>query len=332
MIPVNPTSMLLGALLLLLSMICVPGLLGLLGASLHPRARAFMLARRKRFGFLALFFLVGSVPTLQLLIWQLQSSYETRALGQRLESEQVLGELVLPAGTQVKLARLKPAKDFRGDPLPHGLPSLQHAEFTKQPGKVRGMPVRSLYLDDMRASVRLAEDARLDGWLCSSTENVTFSYPLGARFKPADWQLHSCSLAAGSEVADVVWPKAITVQALENGRWKMEPGHAPIHFQGLYLWVWSIWLDGPYGALQGWDGLLVEPLDLGPMHYPADTRVRAYRGNLLFSPYDDAPAQDRRDGQLLEPNMSVEQNAAGEVLGIHDNEDIGVIDGFTLVP
>lgn len=332
MIPISPTAMLLGALLLLLAIICVPGLLGLLGASLHPRARAYMLARRKRFGFLAIFFIVGSLPAFQLLTWQLQDWYEARALVQRLESEQVLGELVLPAGTRVKIARLEPDTNLSGDPLPHGLQSLQHAEFDKAPGKVRNVRVRSLSLDETRASAQLVEDARIDGWLCSSQADVTFRYPLGTQFKPADWQLDSCTLAAGSEVAGAIWQAPVSVQALQDGRWQLAADDTPIHFQGLDLRLWNLWLDGPYGELQGWQAELIQPLELGPMQYPADTRVRGYQGNLLFSPYDEAPAMDRRDGKPLKPNVSVEQNAAGEVLSIHENQDVGVIDWFRLVP
>lgn len=117
-----------------------------------------------------------------------------------------------------------------------------------------------------------------------------------------------------------------------EGRWQLEPGDAPVRFQGLHLRLWNLWLDGPYGELQNWQGELVEPVQLGSMQYPSGTRVRSFQGNLLFSPVAEAPAVDQRGGKPLEADLSVEQTAVGEVLGTHRNGDVGVIDWIKVVP
>lgn len=334
MIPVNPMAMLLGSLLVLISLACVFALLLLAAACLIPRTRRYIGARRWRFCLLALALAAGSLPTLQLLSWQLDDWREQRALSPRLQRDEVLGDLTLPAGTQVWLERLEPLRDLSGKPLSHGLPSLQRAEFDRVPGTVLGLRVRSLELDAGRgyAALRLLEPASLDGWLCSPEEDVVFDFPFGAPFVFADWRLDSCTLAPGSEVAGVVWPDKLSVHAIEDGRWQLEPGATPVRLQGLSVRVGNLWVAGAAGELQGWQGELVEPLALGPMQYPARTRVREFRGNLLFSPLADAPARDGRHDAAVAADMSVEQNAAGQVLGVYANESVGVIDWFIMTP
>jgi len=332
MIPINPLAMMLGSLFLLVSLICVAALAALLIACLNARSRRFIRAHPWWFGLLAIFLVAGSLPTVGFLRWQAQHWLAQRALSPRLESQQVLGELVLPAGTRVWLERLEPGKHLSGEPLPHGLQSLQRAEFDGQPGLVQGAAVRRLDLGDTLAEVSLVDDAGLGGWQCSAQAPVTFGYPAGARFAPQQWRLEGCTLAAGSQVAGILWPGPMTVHAVEKGRWQLETGNTPVRFQGLEVRLWNLWLDGPYGALLDWQAELTEPVEFGPMQYPATTRVRAFHGNLLFSPLVEAPAVDRRSGKPIEPDLSVEQDAGGEVLGTHRNGDVGVIDWIRIVP
>lgn len=332
MIPINPLAMMLGSLFLLVSVICAVALTGVLVALLNQRARRFIFARGWWFGLLGVFLAAGSLPTFEFVRWQLNDWLDQRALNPRLDSEQVLGDLVLPVGTQVSIERLEPLKNLSGDTLPGGLQSLQRAQFDGEPAVVHGAAVRSLELGDTTGEARLVEAARLDGWLCSAEGPVTFRYPSGERFNLKAWQLESCTLAPGSQVADVTWSQPVAVHAVEKGRWQLEPGDASVRFQGLNLRIWNLWLDGPYGELQDWQGELGEPLLLGSMQYPAGTRVRAFQGNLLFSPVADAPAVDQRDGKPLEADLSVAQTADGEVLGTHRNGDVGVIDWIRIVP
>lgn len=332
MIPVNPLAMMLGLLLLLVSLACLVTLLVVLGACLHPRGRRFVRARPKRFMLLSLLLVIGCLPGLQYLAWEWQDWREQRALNPRLESDQVLGDLQLPAGTRIRMARLEPDTDWEGNALPYGLHSLRRAEFDEVPGQVRGVQVRRLELNDEQAEVELAAASRIDGWQCSAEAPVTFHYPPGAQFHFADWQLQSCTLAPGSEVAGVTWPGAMTVQAVGNGRWQLATDDTPVRLLGLPVRLWNLWLDAPYGLLQDWQAELTEPLELGPMQYPTGTRVRGFRGHLLFSPNAEAPAMDKRDGQPLKPDLSVEQSAEGDVLGIHNNLDVGVFDWFKVVP
>lgn len=334
MIPVNPLAMLLGSLFLLVSILCLCGLTVLLAACLHSPARRFMVARRWWFGLLAVFLAAGSLPTLEFMRWQLDHWLERRALNPRLDNEQVLGDLTLPAGTRVWLARLEPFRDLSGKPLPYGLQSLKRAEFGPAPGVLLGMQVRSLDLDAGRglAELELMEAADLQGWACSADGSVSFNYPFGAPFTLADWRLESCTLVPGSKVAGIVWPGKVTVRAVEKGRWQLEADSTPVRISGLNVRLDNLWVDGANGQLQGWRGELAEPLELGPMQYSAKTRVRDYHGNLLFSPVADAPAHEGRLGKTIEPDLSVEQSAAGEVLGVYPNEAVGVVDWFIMVP
>ncbi|WP_027908957.1 hypothetical protein [Pseudomonas sp. URMO17WK12:I4] len=332
MIPINPLAMMLGSLFLLVSLVCVAALAALLIAFLNRRSRRFIRMHPWWFGLLAVFLVAGSLPTVEFLRWEAKQWAEQRALSPRLDSEQVLGELVLPAGTRVWLERLEPGKNLSGDNLPYGLQSLKRAEFDSQPLVVQGAALRRLDLGDRLAEAKLVDDATLGGWQCSARAPVTFGYPSGARFEIRQWQLESCTLAAGSQVAGITWPEPMIVHAVGESRWQLETTDTPVQFQGLKVRLWNLWVDGPYGQMQDWQGELAEPVQLGPMQYPANTRVRAFNGNLLFSPLSEAPATDRRDGKPVEPDISVAQRADGEVLGTHRNEDVGVVDWFKVVP
>ncbi|SDI95025.1 hypothetical protein SAMN05216588_13038 [Pseudomonas flavescens] len=327
MIPVNPLAMMLGSLMLLISIACLGGLILWLLACLHPRSRRFMCVRRWRFGLLAAVLAVGSLPTLVFLGWLLDDWREQQALSPRLEREEILGDLVLPAGTRVWLESLEPMNDLGGEPLPYGLQSVKRAEFDRVPGMILGMRVRRLDLDASRgtAELQLLDTANLQGWPCSPEAAVSFDYPFNTPFVFAGWRLERCTLAPGSEVAGVAWPAGVTVHADESG-WQLQGDGTPTRFQGLDLHALTLWLDAPAGEVQSWRAELATSLDLGPMRYPSGTRVRAYRDHLLFSPNPDAAAVNRQHGTSVEVGQSVEQSRAGEMLGIHRNEDVGVID------
>lgn len=148
MIPINPLAMMLGSLFLLVSVICAAALAGLIVALLNQRARRFIFARGWWFGLLGVFLAAGSLPTFEFVRWQFNHWLDQRALNPRLNSEQVLGDLLLPAGTQVRIERLEPFSNLSGDTLPGGLQSLQRAQFDGEPAVVRGAAVLSLELGD----------------------------------------------------------------------------------------------------------------------------------------------------------------------------------------
>ncbi|KHL71251.1 hypothetical protein PpSQ1_27215, partial [Pseudomonas putida] len=72
-------------------------------------------ARRWRCGFLLVLPAAGRVPYIESTnsLWQ-----DWRAHNPRLEHEEVIGDLVLPAGTRVHLRNLEPFNDLSGDPVP----------------------------------------------------------------------------------------------------------------------------------------------------------------------------------------------------------------------
>lgn len=140
-----------------------------------------MLARRWRFGILMVLLAAGSGLYVQFIYehWQ-----DWRAHNPRLEHEQVLGDLVLPAGTRVHLQNLEPFNDLSGDPVPFGMQSLEQADFERAPGHILGMPVRRLELAQGHgcATVETLSAHDLAGWKCEPGE-VEFGFPFGAHLQ-----------------------------------------------------------------------------------------------------------------------------------------------------
>jgi len=151
MIPVDMPVMLLGYMIYIFSEVFLWLFIAGLIALLVPRSRRFMVARRWRFGLLLMLLAVGSVPYIEssYRLWQ-----DWRAHNPRLEHEEVLGDLVLPAGTRVHLQDLEPFNDLSGDPVPYGMQSLDHADFDRTPSHIMGMPVRRLKLAQAMVSLR----------------------------------------------------------------------------------------------------------------------------------------------------------------------------------
>ncbi|MCD5997309.1 hypothetical protein KDX38_27510 [Pseudomonas sp. CDFA 602] len=334
MIPINPMSMLVGALMMLISLGCLCALIIGGVCCLKSSFRRYIAARRWRFIALLVCLTAGTLPMLQILGWRLADWQESRALSPRLDTAVVQGDLTLPVGTRIWMERLESFPDLSGNMLPSGLQSLKRGEFDRTPGEILGMRVRRLDVDGDRglATLTLVAPARLQGWLCSAEDVVSFRFPFNTPFDFAGWQLDSCSLAPGSEVGGIVWPKGVAVHALEHGWWVADDGETPMRYEGLELFELRLRLDAPDGNTVAWDGVLAHSLEWGPVQYLAGTKIKSYQGNLLFSPLGDAPAMDLRSGRPVEPGHSVEQRRSGEVLSIHPNDQVGVVllDVFTL--
>ena len=321
MIPVSMPAMLLGYMIYLFSEVFLWLLIACLVALLIPRCRRYMRARRWRFGVLMGVLAAGSGLYVQLMYehWQ-----EWRAHNPRLEHEQVLGDLVLPAGTRVHLQYLEPFNDLSGDPVPYGMQSLDHADFERMPGNIMGMPVRRLKLAQGHgfATVETLSGHELAGWKCAPGE-VEFDFPFGAHFRFSEWKLDRCMLAPGTELGGIVWPGPVKVFS-SSSQWEARSEDTPVKVLGLQLRWLSMRLDGPYGKVRSWDGFLNHPADFGPVQYPADIQVRSVQGNLLFSLPLGAQAMDRRSGTSIEGGNTVVQSTAGDVLAVRTNEEMGI--------
>ncbi|CAM3719695.1 hypothetical protein CCOS865_02804 [Pseudomonas reidholzensis] len=320
MIPIDPLAMMVGYLIYLFSQVFLWLLIAGLLALLFTRCRRYMLARRWRFALLAVGLAIGSVPFAKI---EFAQRADQRAHQPRLEHEEVLGDLVLPAGTQVRLDRLEPMNDLSGNPVPYGLQSLKHADFDRTLGDIMGMRVRSLALwqGHGSATVESLTASEVQGWSCLPGE-IEFRFPFGAHFNFSEWRLERCTLASGVEVGGVAWPPGSQVRAIELGRWRVTGDGTPMRFETVDLSNLDLTLSDKDRTVFSWEGQLHQPLERGPMQYLAGTLVSGYRDNLLFTPTEAAPAHDLRTGQPVEPGFSVEQSRAGEVLGMHSARDV----------
>ena len=324
MIPINPLAMIVGFLIFIFSQVLLGLLIACLLAFFIPRCRRYMLARRWRFGLMIVCPTLASVP----YVWSEVTEWrDWRAHNPRLEHEEVLGDLVLPAGTQVRLEYLEPFNDLSGNPVPYGLRSLKQANFDRTPGNVMGLRVRSLALWQGQGSATVETIAAndLQGWKCAPGD-VEFRFPFGAPFNFSEWRFYGCTLAPGSTLGGIVWTGPVKVFSTENDGWdaRAEDTDTSTSMLGMELRWLNMRLNGPYGDVLGWDGVLNREADLGPVHYPVGTEVRRYRQALLFSPPLETSALDRRTGTSIEADHSILQRVSGEVLGIRPNTQEGL--------
>jgi hypothetical protein len=321
MIPVDMPLMLLGYMIYIFSEVFLWLFIAGLIALLIPRSRRYMAARRWRCGLLLVLLAAGSVPYIESTnsLWQ-----DWRAHNPRLEHEEVIGDLVLPAGTRVHLRNLEPFNDLSGDPVPYGMQSLEQADFERTPGHILGMPVRRLELAQGHgfATVETLSAHDLAGWKCESGE-IEFDFPFGAHFKLSEWKMSRCTLAPGTVLGGIVWPGPVRVSSNTTG-WLARSEESPVKVQGIELRSLIMILDRPYGEGRSWEGYSNQPFDFGPVHYPADIQVSRYQGQMLFSLPPDAQAEDRCTGMPIEGGQTVVQSMAGEVLGVRTNRSMGV--------
>lgn len=322
MIPINPLAMMIGSMIFIFSQVFLWLFLACLLAFLIPRYRRAMLARPWLFGLTFVVLAAASVPYVNIGVTQW---LDWRAHNPRLEREEVLGDLVLPAGTQVQLEDVKPFNDLSGTPRPYGIQSLKHADFERTPGNIMGIPVRwlELWQDHGSATVEILAATDLQGWRCEPGK-VEFRFPSGAHFKFSEWRLNRCTLAPGSKQGGIVWPGPVTVFSTERNSWELRAGDTPTLLLGLELSWLSMRLNKPDGDVLKWSGKLNRAVDFGPVHYPVGVEVRSYQGNLLFSPPPEIQALDRRTGTPIEADHSFVQNADGKVLDVRPNGEVGV--------
>lgn len=321
MIPINPLAMMIGSMIFIFSQVFLWLLIAGLLAFLIPRYRRSMLARPWLFGLTFVVLAAASVPYVNIGVTQW---LDWRAHNPRLEREEVLGDLVLPAGTQVQLEDVKPFNDLSGTPRPYGMQSLKHADFERTPGNIMGIPVRwlELWQDHGSATVEILAATDLQGWRCEPGK-VEFRFPSGAHFKFSEWRLNRCTLAPGSKQGGIVWPGSLTVSSSSGDSWDLGTD-TPTRLLGLELRWLSMLLNKPDGEVLKWSGELNSAADFGPVHYPVGAQVSSFQGYLLFSPPPEAQALDRRTGTPIESDHSVMQSADGKVLDVRPNGEVGV--------
>lgn len=322
MIPISPVAMMIGSMIFMLSLASLGLLIVCMLALTIPRFRSLMLARRWRFGLLVIGLAVVSGPFVKIVG---ASWLDSRAHNTRLDHDEVLGDLVLPAGTQVHLEYLKPFNDLSGDPIPYGMQSLKSAEFDRAPVDIMGMRVRRLDLwqDYGNATVETLAAADVQGWKCEPGR-VEFRFPPGAPFSLSKWRMASCMLAPGSKIGGIVWPGPVKVSSTNDDEWDAASDDTPTQLLGLELQRLSMRLNGRHGDVLKWSGVLDHAVDFGTVHYTAGIEVRSYQGDLLFIPRPDTPAVDKRTKRPIEQDHSIVQSAEGEVLGVPPDHEVGI--------
>ncbi|MCU9951035.1 hypothetical protein [Pseudomonas sp. PDM13] len=327
----DPTFILIFGIAVLLAVLSVPGLLGLGLALALPRSRRHVLARPWRYGVLGVLLLGFAVLGVLMLCEERRMEAEMQAehdaLNPRLERDLQLGELVFPAGSQVRLDTFEPL-DWQDQPRPHGLESLIEA-WLPQPQPVLGLEVDALELPlhHYFSRLRLARDSQVDGWPCAGNDWVEYRREVEERLQPSRWHFDRCPLVPGSRLLGVDWPLGSQVYRTGPG-WTLRVSNSagPQALEGMSLLELSLVLDADR-ALQRWDGRLAEPHALGDWDYPAGTRVRHLDDQrLLLSPTRDAPARNRVDGEQVDFGRSIVQARDGRELGRESNERMGVID------
>ncbi|MEN5300724.1 hypothetical protein [Pseudomonas sp. TWI628] len=321
MIPVDMPLMLLGYMIYIFSEVFLWLFIAGLIALLIPRSRRYMVERRWRFGLLLMLLAAGSVPYIESTnsLWQ-----DWRSHNPRLEHEEVLGDLVLPAGTRVHLQNLEPFNDLSGDPVPYGMQSLDHADFDRTAGHIMGMPVRRLKLAQGHgfATVETLSAHDLAGWKCEPGE-IEFDFPFGAHFNFSEWKMSRCTLAPGTDLGGIVWPGPVTVSS-NTTSWEARSEESPVKVLGIELRSLIMVLDRPYGDGHWWRGYANQPFTFGAIHYPADVQVSCDQGQMQFSLPLGVQALDQRSKTFIEGGQTVVQSMAGMVLGVRTNGSMGV--------
>lgn len=319
MIPIDVPFMVLGYMLAVFSDVFLVLLIACAFAWLIPRSRNYLRARPIRVGLLMVGLAIGSLPSVSFSYrhWQ-----DWRAQNPRLQQEEVLGDLVLPAGTRVHLRQVEPMNDLAGKPIVHGLPSLDQAEFTRTPGLVKGLRVRSLKLSDFTATLDTLDAHTLESWQCAPG-TVEYDFPSGAQFNFAQCRLRECWLAPGASLGGIVWPGPVRVFATESG-WEARSEDTIVTVHGLPLRWLSLRISQPYAKAGTWTGHLTEPADFGTVHYPQGIPVRRQGDQLWFSLPEDEQAEDRRTGTLIDGGHTVVQGLDGAMIGVETNDALGI--------
>ncbi|MBX9913030.1 MAG: hypothetical protein K2Y25_03940 [Pseudomonadaceae bacterium] len=338
MIPVPPLELfIVVGLLYLLSMAAGAGLLLMLLGLFFRRSRQHLGRYRKSYIGLSLLLLILLLPGVLLKLESLSSIAahlaHREALNPRLEQALQLGELRLPAGSQVKLGTLEPL-DWQDQPQPYGLASVLYAELS-QPIVVLGLSVDAIDASphSFESKLRLSGQQSVADWPCAAGSWVTFKRTVEARLQPSQWQFKQCTLAPHSEVAGVSWPADGRVYIDESG-WELSNEQTiepPLSFLGLQLRELRMKLDQAR-QLSRWEGELGAPLRLGDWDYPSGTAVRWQDVDTwLFSPTADGRARNQKTGATVTAGHSIQQrHRDGTTLGVFANATVGVIDWMGL--
>ncbi|MBB4817490.1 hypothetical protein HNP29_000847 [Pseudomonas alcaligenes] len=327
----DPTFILIFGIAVLLAVLSVPGLLALGLALALPRSRRHVLARPWRYGVLGVLLLgfaaLGVLMLCEERRMEAERQAEHDALNPRLERDLQLGELVFPAGSQVRLDTFEPL-DWQDQPQPHGLESLIEAWLPK-PQQVLGLEVDALELPlhYSFSRMRLVRDSVVEGWPCAGNDWVEYRREVEERLQPSRWHFDRCPLVPGSRLFGLEWPLGSLVYGNGYG-WtlRVSDSAGPLPLEGMSLLELNLMLDGDRHLLR-WDGRLAEPHALGDWDYSAGTRVRHLDDQrLLLSPTRDAPARNRVSGEQVTFGQSLVQARDGRELGRESNERMGVND------
>ncbi|CAM3591688.1 SAF domain-containing protein [Bordetella sputigena] len=326
--------------MLAVSLVCLATLLTWIAVLCTNRLARLRLRARPRMNavaMLALAVIGGIFPARLALHWLdgRQAAAEEAAHTMILDGPRPLGGVDMPAGTRL-LVRVA------------GQPDTFEAARFPRPVPVAGIPViglqRYLAKSGSReyratgASGTLPVDETADGWRCTRGHKV--------EFKPAEdgtLRFSSCHLAAGNQLDGKSLPAGTWVALRQGARpasdfqhvdgWLLRTdGSEASMIAGMPLLKADLRLDRAR-KLVWFEGSLAQEYVLGPMTYPAGTRVAtagaavagAKPGDLVFSPSRGRSA-GRDDGDDVPSGKSVLQAPDGTVRGVMSNRAAGVLD------
>jgi len=269
--------------------------------------------------------------------------------------------LSLPAGTQLRV--LEPGR----------LDTFQQARFAAPVAVAGVPVLRlTRYLEETDAhgwrvtgvSARLAADATIARWHCAASHQIE----LRSTAANGGLQFSSCHLAAGNPTPpQAIETPPVNTRATAGARAGVAAGQRATLPSGTWVSLrdgtalasdparasgWLLHTDGSEAVdvvglplhkadlrldlsrrLTSFEGALARELVLGPMTYPAGTRVAsatpalhgAQPGDLVFSPARGRSAQ-RRDGAPVTAGHSVLQSPTGNVRAVLANRAAGVLD------
>lgn len=326
--------------MLAVSLVCLATLLtwiAVLCTNRLARTRLRARPRSNAVAMLALAIVGGIFPARLALHWfdTRQAAADQAAHTLVLDASRTLAGIDMPAGTRL-LVRLP------------GRPDTFEMAYFPRPVPVGGIPVNSLERYLAQSGVRefratgasgaLPEDESADGWRCTRGHKVEFKADDNGALR-----FSSCHLAAGNTVDGQPLPAGTWV-ALRHGPrpatdfqhvdgWLLRTdGSEPSMVAGMPLLKADLRLDRARKLLW-FEGSLGKEYTLGPMTYPAGTRVAtasatvagAKLGDLVFSPSRGRSA-GRNDGDDVPSGQSVLQSPDGSVRGVMSNRAAGVLD------
>lgn len=263
----------------------------------------------------------------QFHLTNVQMEQEEAARNTILTQTTILGSISMPAGTQLhsRVAGKIEQFDIAEFPHPVGFNGLMVTRLNRTV-----YPDLEGYFTVTSIEASLAFDQAIDGWTCQSQQPVMFDVTADKV------SFESCALSSGNRLGDWMVPAGAMLRAnhhITHGSTIFLDSDKATLVRGLPLEDARLDVNTHHQMIGFNDAVLASDFRLGPMRYPAGTRVKSKDWGLrdqnldsvLFSPVQGQVAKFDH-GADVPFGSSVVQTLAGDVQAILSNQDAGVID------